>query len=105
MSQVALPVKSCRQQFSGLFVMTEWRFRAACLGKVDLMIDTRRQIEALEVCRGCPVLEPCREFALNDDQLRRLHRENRVWYSVIGGIMPGDLRRHHRAERRLRRSA
>ena len=82
-----------------------WRERAACLGQTELMIDTKRQLEAFRLCLSCPVLDSCREFALTDDQLRRLHRENRVWYSVIGGIMPGDLRRHHRAERKLARSA
>lgn len=81
----------------------DWRARAACLGTPELMYDTHRQNEALMLCIGCPVLDACQEFALNDDQLRRLHRENRVWYSVIGGLTPGELRSHHRkrAPRRL----
>ena len=82
-----------------------WREQAACLGATELMFDTERQNKALMLCIGCPVLEECRQFALTDDQLRRLHRENRVWYGVVGGLTPGELRRHHRAERRLRRTA
>lgn len=80
-----------------------WRVRAACLGQVELMMDSTRINEALLLCLRCPVVQPCREFALNDVELRRLHRENKVWYSVIGGLTPSELHRYHRAGRVVKR--
>lgn len=42
-----------------------WRDRAACLGAdVELFHDPERELEALAVCAGCPVTDPCLEAAL-----------------------------------------
>lgn len=42
-----------------------WRDRAACLGlDVELFHDPERELDALAVCAGCPVTDPCLEAAL-----------------------------------------
>lgn len=42
-----------------------WRDRAACSGSdVELFHDPWREAEALAVCAGCPVTDPCLEAAL-----------------------------------------
>lgn len=42
-----------------------WRNRAACSGSdVELFHDPEREAEALAVCAGCPVTDPCLDAAL-----------------------------------------
>lgn len=58
-----------------------WMDRAACRGLTDIFFAPlaerpqtrhRREEAARRVCRSCPVMSPCREFA-------RQHREYGVW--------------------------
>lgn len=56
--------------------MVDWRDQAACLGEdpelffpVGTTGPAVRQIEqAKGVCRGCPVISPCLEFAIETGQ-------------------------------------
>ena len=41
-----------------------------------------REAEAKEICRSCPALEPCREYALGQEEL----------YGVWGGLGESDRR-------------
>jgi len=38
-----------------------WEDRAACRGQSVVMFDSRREAQALELCRHCPVLVECRD--------------------------------------------
>jgi WhiB family redox-sensing transcriptional regulator len=44
--------------------LDEWRAKAACVGLWDLMYDDDREVEAIAVCRQCPVRAPCLAVAL-----------------------------------------
>ncbi|GHB03691.1 transcriptional regulator WhiB [Streptomyces tendae] len=85
---------------AGLPVSTDWRSKAACryedpdlffpigntgpaLGQVE---------EAKAVCRGCPVMERCLQWALESGQ------EHGVW----GGTDEADRRRMRRRAARIR---
>jgi WhiB family redox-sensing transcriptional regulator len=59
----------------------EWMTAADCVGQVGLFFGPpnerppsrlRREAAAKAICRSCPVLEQCREYA-------RRHRERGVW--------------------------
>ena len=82
-----------------------WRDKAACKGK-DINIffpvadedadnpylDTREKtLEAAKLCRECPVKDPCREEAIQNDE-----------YGVWGGI--SRVRRVTILEQRMKRS-
>lgn len=48
-----------------------WRDRAACIGKANIFFPTgwgigakKQKERAVEICRGCPVIDRCREAAL-----------------------------------------
>lgn len=43
----------------------DWTQWAACIGRPDLMEDTRLTAAALALCRRCPVLQQCRDWALS----------------------------------------
>lgn len=60
---------------------TAWTEHAACKGRVELFFAPageqprqreRREVEARALCAGCPVVEPCRQWA-------REHRESGFW--------------------------
>lgn len=63
----------------------EWRDRAACIGHEDLFYSAedeskgerrRKEDRAKAVCETCPVLDTCRTFALESEEL----------YGVWGGL-------------------
>ncbi|MFF9844651.1 WhiB family transcriptional regulator [Streptomyces sp. NPDC013740] len=67
----------------------DWRQSAAC-GRVDpdLMFpdpgNRRAVLAALDVCRGCPVLLPCLDEALNEEGGKT--KDSR--YGIRGGLTP-----------------
>lgn len=85
----------------------DWRLNAACIGLDGLMFDPERRFKAVSICQSCPVVEPCRNFALTDRMIRQIHRSTvKLSYGVIGGLTPAELRTALRARRsRVRRSA
>ncbi len=46
-----------------------------------------REVEAIAVCRSCPVIDRCREYALAHD----------IEHGVWGGLMPGARKRYRRS--------
>ncbi len=79
----------------------EWRDRAACKGKnpdvwhawaegsvnrAATELARRASQYALDVCAGCPVRQPCLDFAIR----------NGVLDGVWGGLMPVDRRKLQR---------
>lgn len=78
---------------------TDWQDRAACLGQWELMEPAdqtaRAARRALELCRACPVLKPCRRAILERDELQ--DRSD----MVQGGL----TRRQRRAVRKKREAA
>lgn len=59
--------------------MSDWRSQAACLGEVELMFEVESNDAALELCRACPVLSECRDWASGD---RTVHD---FMVGVVGG--------------------
>jgi WhiB family redox-sensing transcriptional regulator len=54
---------------------TPWRDRALCRGKpvsIFYSDDERDRADALALCRACPVVDPCVEYATR-------HRERGIW--------------------------
>lgn len=69
----------------------EWVVRAGCVGTdPELFFPGHGEHgdEAKEICRGCPVMEPCREYAI-----RTPHTE---------GVWGGMTEQERRAERKIR---
>lgn len=75
--------------------MDVWRDRAACLGMSDLMFDPDRTEEALDVCRECEVVEPCRTHVMSDPFLRRVYASKEI-SAVVGGMTPAELRKRRK---------
>lgn len=82
-----------------------WRFEGACVSADDpslwfagadepgqTVATIRKQREAVEICRGCPVLAECRDHALRTNEL----------FGVWGGLSPSQ-RKRMRAQRRATR--
>ncbi|MGW8816106.1 WhiB family transcriptional regulator [Gordonia terrae] len=78
---------------SPLSAAWDWQLQARCRGlRVDHFFPAsertkagrrgreRREQDALEVCRGCAVVERCREYALNAEEP----------YGVWGGLTEGE---------------
>jgi hypothetical protein len=64
---------------------TEWQRRAACLGWIDFADWPARQ--QLEVCRGCPVTDPCAELGLQSTWSIEIALRGPIW----GGMEPKRL--------------
>ncbi|MGV9355418.1 WhiB family transcriptional regulator [Streptomyces misionensis] len=81
-------------------VAWDWQRHAACRGMSSSVFYTapgargarRREVEqrAVEICRGCPVLQRCAEFALS----------TRESYGVWGGLTERDRSDRRGQERR-----
>ena len=53
-----------------------WRDQAHCLGQpMDVFFNGRKTAKAKAICAGCPVSEPCLNFAIRND--------------LVGGIYGG----------------
>lgn len=61
---------------------SDWREGAACRSATVDFFDEGAEHEAVAVCRTCPALRPCREFALAEGP------PEGVW----GGLTPRDRR-------------
>jgi WhiB family redox-sensing transcriptional regulator len=76
--------------------------RGLCVGHPDLHIWSPRtaaeQEAALAICRACPVLEPCRAYALSLRTLDDLA-------VILGGLTADDRARIRRARQRALRKA
>lgn len=75
-----------------------WTEDANCKGAdVDLFFsnDDTEQRRALEMCKGCPVQEPCLRFALSEGEM----------YGIWGGVSESDRRSMIRDRRREQRAA
>lgn len=50
----------------------DWADEGACKGKGDVMVPAAETIEAVEaaraICRGCPVRQPCLDFAVANQE-------------------------------------
>ncbi len=77
-----------------IFSMTQdWRRQAACRGvdpEVFYPVNDDDAEEAKEVCAGCPVRQPCLEWALQD----------RERFGVWGGLTERERRRMLRQRRK-----
>ena len=69
-----------------------WRDNAACIGHEDLFYSLeeeskgerrKKEEQAKSVCATCPVLDTCRQFALNSGEL----------YGVWGGLTEAERHR------------
>lgn len=53
-------------------IMGSWTEQAACKGKTDLFYpeqgDSKSYREAVAICAGCPVIEPCRQHVIENDE-------------------------------------
>jgi WhiB family redox-sensing transcriptional regulator len=76
-----------------LDVHEEWELQARCRGRDATLFfgpnrfepkreRLAREAAAKEICRGCPVLDACREFALGQEEI----------YGVWGGLGETDRR-------------
>lgn len=73
-----------------------WRDQAACIGSDDLFYSAadepkgerrRKEEKAKAICATCPILDTCRQFAMDSEEL----------YGVWGGLTESD--RHKLAGR------
>jgi hypothetical protein len=71
-------------------LLPDWTQHAACHNARFDFVDGRHQTEALQVCGRCPVLGPCREWAIANPSLDQ---------GVLGG-MTATARRAARTARR-----
>ncbi len=70
-----------------------WSARANCAGLTDLMSsDHEHSIHALTICAGCPVITPCRNWALTDP--------DPAYGMIAGGLTPRQRRRMRSQRRR-----
>ena len=70
-----------------------WRYRAACRGTDLSVFFPGRAEPARQVCAGCPVRQPCLDYALS----------HAITYGIWGGLTERDrrpLRVHHTAATR-----
>lgn len=70
-----------------------WQLRAACAGRSDIMDATYKRadiIEALDLCRSCPVLSECRAWVATEPAFRGvaggdLHTDGVTKEKLLGG--------------------
>lgn len=65
-----------------------WQELAACAGQTELMFDTERTAEALQICNGCPVFAECR--AADEASLVGFNRDH------VFGVMAGRIQEQRR---------
>jgi WhiB family transcriptional regulator, redox-sensing transcriptional regulator len=76
--------------------LADWRESAACLGHhpewwaLDSKVLTRANLRAVDICQGCPVVDPCL-----DDAARAHDR-----HTIRGGLTPEKRERENRNARR-----
>lgn len=69
--------------------LPKWYASAACIGQdLDLFFEPELYHKAKEICKDCPVKEPCKEYGIENEQ-----------FGIWGGLSP-EQRRKIRSVRR-----
>ncbi len=81
-----------------LFEEWSWQLEGSCLGYPSVVFYPdesrrgdirRREEEAKAICRGCPVLQPCREYSLNAPEVHGIWGGMTAKERVSHGHHPG----------------